>query len=164
MCQSSCIHDQRGSLLNSDLAARTRIQTDRSLKIRHQRGKKSRHRRWDPDRQQEKQSQPFQRQKGYQGWEEDGTRVGWESQTEDGKLKRQRQKRDKEGNKEKGNNHRQKRVERLSRCPDKITAHEQMYCTDVAAASLYWSNPSVSESLIYLGSYDKRKWADLGVS
>lgn len=61
MCQSSCIHDQRGSLLNSDLAARTRIQTDRSLKIRHQRGKKSRRRRWDPDRQQEKQSQFFKK-------------------------------------------------------------------------------------------------------
>lgn len=63
MCQSSCIHDQRGSLLNSDLAARTRIQTDRSLKIRHQRGKKSRRRRWDPDRQQEKQSQFFFKKK-----------------------------------------------------------------------------------------------------
>lgn len=91
-------------------------------------------------------------------------RVGWESQTEDGKLKRQRQKRDKEENKEKGNNYRQKREERLSRCPDRITAHGQMCCTDVAAASLYWSNPSVSETRIYLGSYDKRKWADLGVA
>lgn len=163
MCQSSCIHDQRGSLLNSDLAARTRIV---SLKMRHQRGKKSRHRCRDPDRQQEKQSQfkkrQVQRLKGYQGWEEHGTRGGWKSQTEEGKLKRQRQKQDKEENKEKGNDHRQKWEGRLSRCPDKITAHEQMYRTDVAAAILDWSNPSVSETLIYLGSDDKRKWAELG--
>lgn len=85
------------------------------------------------------------------------TRLGWKSQTEEGKLKRQRQKRDKEENKEKGEKHRQKQEERLSKCPDKITAHEQMYRTDVAAASLYWSNPSVSKTLIYLGNFDERK-------
>lgn len=87
-------------------------------------------------------------------------RIGWKSQIEEGKREKGKD-RGKSGTKKttkkKKNNHRQKREERLSRCPDKITAHEQMYCTDVAAASLYWSNPSVSETLIYLGSYDKRK-------
>lgn len=107
----------------------------------------------------------FQREKRYRGWEGDGMRAGRKSQTDEEKMKPQSQKLDKEENKEKRNNHRQKPEERLSRCPDKITAHEQLSCTDVAAASdsLYWSSPSVSKTLIYMSSFDKRKWAKLNV-
>lgn len=53
---------------------------------------------------------------------------------------------------------RQKPEERLSRCPDKIRAQNQTYPTDAGSPTdLYWSNPSVSETLIYSGSSSEKK-------